>query len=272
MIAVMKRMLKTVFLAITLLLISVAPTAGLARADSPSPSASDAVIAYCFKVVSSKIRNQVCTTDTSTQARNVASWHCEGKSVNDNSAANCVESKAESYIATAAKGATTKAKFDSNLKAVFKKVGGNPNKGDPLLDVAKSPETVSCSPTDGLCSDCQNGGNGDNASGKSGGCVVCDNGTCQDPAANPQANCGVNACDLVQKYVNPTINLLSVLVGLLAIASIIIGGIQYTMSEGDPQKAGRAKNRITSTIVALVIYFFLYAGLQFVVPGGVFRH
>jgi len=57
----------------------------------------------------------------------------------------------------------------------------------------------------------------------------------------------------------------------VAVISIILGGIQYSASEGDPQKASQAKSRITKTVFAIVSYFFLYAFLQFIVPGGVFN-
>ena len=56
--------------------------------------------------------------------------------------------------------------------------------------------------------------------------------------------------------------------GLIAVISIILGGIQYSASEGDPQKASKAKNRIVNTIFAIFAYALLYGFLQFLVPGG----
>lgn len=93
------------------------------------------------------------------------------------------------------------------------------------------------------------------------------NGTCPDAAIK----CTNNQCDLVGKYLNPTINLLSAIFGTVAAMSIIIGGINFSTSEGDPQKAAKAKSRITNTIIAVVAYLFLYAFLQFLVPGGLFN-
>lgn len=86
-----------------------------------------------------------------------------------------------------------------------------------------------------------------------------------------ESSCNQQGCDLISKYLNPLINLLSVIFGLVAVISIILGGIQYSASEGDPQKASQAKSRITKTVFAIVSYFFLYAFLQFIVPGGVFN-
>jgi len=76
---------------------------------------------------------------------------------------------------------------------------------------------------------------------------------------------------LIAKYINPLITLLSALVGLVVTISIVIGGIQYSSSAGDPQAATAAKNRIRNAIIALVAFIFLYAFLQFLVPGGIFR-
>ena len=75
-------------------------------------------------------------------------------------------------------------------------------------------------------------------------------------------------CDLIGLYINPAINLLSAIFGLIAVISLILGGIQFSTSEGDPQKASKAKNRISNTVVAIFAYAVLYGFLQFLVPGG----
>lgn len=71
-------------------------------------------------------------------------------------------------------------------------------------------------------------------------------------------------------YVRLAINVLSAGVGVLAVIMLIIGGIQYSSAGGDPQKVKAAKNRITNVIIGLIAYFFLFAFLQWVVPGGFF--
>lgn len=75
-------------------------------------------------------------------------------------------------------------------------------------------------------------------------------------------------CDLVTKYLNPFINFMAAFVGVAVVISLIIGGIQYSSSAGDPQKVGAAKNRIRNAIIALVTFLFLYALLNFLIPGG----
>lgn len=78
----------------------------------------------------------------------------------------------------------------------------------------------------------------------------------------------VSQCDLIVKYIDPLIQFLSALVGVAVVGSIIIGGIQYSSSGGDPQKAAAAKNRIRDAIIALVTFIALYALLNFLIPGG----
>ncbi len=79
-----------------------------------------------------------------------------------------------------------------------------------------------------------------------------------------------NNCDLVKLYVNPFIKVLTLLVGLVVAASLIMGAVQYTASNGDAQKVAAAKSRISNTLLAFFAYAFLYAFLNFLVPGGIF--
>ncbi|MDQ3064754.1 MAG: pilin [bacterium] len=86
---------------------------------------------------------------------------------------------------------------------------------------------------------------------------------CSDPGGLNSGNCGII------RYLVLFINVLSALVGLVVIASIIIGGIQYTASGSDPQKVAAAKDRIRNAIIALIFFIFTYSFLNYLVPGGV---
>jgi hypothetical protein len=89
--------------------------------------------------------------------------------------------------------------------------------------------------------------------------------------ASADTTCTKSSCDLIAKYINPSINILSVLFGLIVVISIILGAIQFITSEGDPQKASRAKDRITNTLLAFFAYVLMYGFLQFLIPGGIFQ-
>jgi hypothetical protein len=111
------------------------------------------------------------------------------------------------------------------------------------------------------------------------GTVVCadgvtpapNNDVSQCPAdAQDQGNCAkISNCDLITTYINPFVRLLSAIVGVAVVISIVIGGIQYSSSGGDSSKVTAAKNRIRNSIVALVTYIFLFALLNFLIPGGI---
>lgn len=75
-------------------------------------------------------------------------------------------------------------------------------------------------------------------------------------------------CDLVELYLNPIINGLAILVGIVVVISMVIGGIQYITSADQPQAATAARHRIMNAVFALICFIFLYAFLQWVVPGG----
>ena len=133
--------------------------------------------------------------------------------------------------------------------------------GSSSTSSTSAPSNLNCSktPTDGRCATCQTNQND---------CVQCTNG-CGDSAVT--ASCNHDGCDLVGKFLNPLIKLLSAAVGVVVVLSIIYGAIQYSSSAGDPQKAAKARGHITKTVLALVAYIFFFAFLQFIVPGGVIR-
>ncbi len=86
---------------------------------------------------------------------------------------------------------------------------------------------------------------------------------CNDSATLTKDNCAII------KYIVILIQVLSVIVGVVVVTVIIIGGIQYSASADDPQAVAAAKKRIINAIIAIVLYFFGFALLQFLVPGGI---
>ena len=94
----------------------------------------------------------------------------------------------------------------------------------------------------------------------SAGIIEGDGKTCCPPG-------GTSSC-LFAKYVNPLITLLSAAVGVVVVVAIIVGGIEYSSSAGDPQKAASGKQHIMNALLGLLAYALLYAFLQFIIPGG----
>lgn len=73
----------------------------------------------------------------------------------------------------------------------------------------------------------------------------------------------------LKTYVNPFIKFFAGVVGVFVVISMIIGGIQYATSADDPSKVNAAKQRIMNAVIGLLAFLFLFAFLQWVVPGGV---
>lgn len=77
---------------------------------------------------------------------------------------------------------------------------------------------------------------------------------------------------------NPVLDMLFALlrfvtagVGIVVTGSIIWAGIQYSISRGDPHGTEAALKRISNAVIALLMYIFAFAILNFLVPGGLFR-
>lgn len=57
--------------------------------------------------------------------------------------------------------------------------------------------------------------------------------------------------------------------GAVAILMVVIGGFQYVISSGDPQKTARAKDTILYSLIGLVVVIFAQVIVTFVI-GKVF--
>jgi len=141
--------------------------------------------------------------------------------------------------------------------------------GPDLSSGQKAPKPSSCPFAAPTSSSSGSGAGGGITSNSCGGYSV--NPSSQCPVSNisdPATKCDQNTCDIVKKYVNPAVNLLAALVGIIVVIGVIAGGIQYSTSGSDPQKAMKAKARVTNAIVALIAFTFLYGFLQWLLPGG----
>lgn len=74
----------------------------------------------------------------------------------------------------------------------------------------------------------------------------------------------------IVKDINLIVNFLSVGVGVVVIAMLILGGIQYSIAGANPEAVSKAKQRIINALIALVAYLFIFAFLQWLIPGGIF--
>lgn len=74
----------------------------------------------------------------------------------------------------------------------------------------------------------------------------------------------------IVKDINTIVNFLSAGVGIIVAIVIIVGGIQYSMAGDNAQAVSAAKQRIINGLIALLAFLFMFAFLQWLVPGGAF--
>jgi hypothetical protein len=70
---------------------------------------------------------------------------------------------------------------------------------------------------------------------------------------------------------NKIVGFLSAVAGIAIIATIIIGGIQYSMAGGNAQEITKAKQRIINALIAFVFFLFAVAIVNWLIPGGIFE-
>ena len=77
---------------------------------------------------------------------------------------------------------------------------------------------------------------------------------------------GGNENDLLAT-VKTIINVIIGVVGFVAVVVIILGGVQYTTSAGDPGKVKKAKDTILYGIIGLVVAILAFAIVNFVLSS-----
>lgn len=88
-----------------------------------------------------------------------------------------------------------------------------------------------------------------------GGCSGSNSSVCKDASGGSKAG----------SLVKNVINLLLFVLGIIAVIMIVVGGIRYTTSDGDPGKTKSARDTILYSVVGLVVAMLAYAIVNFVV-------
>src|SRR5206468_3901288 len=113
------------------------------------------------------------------------------------------------------------------------------------------------------------------------GTAIADPNPCDSPNKGDPVCCGKGATAYMPSFslgcqakgnaildlLFAVIRFLSVGAGLVIIASLVYAGIQYSASAGDPNAHATAVKRIRANVVALLIFVFAYAIVNYLVPG-----
>jgi cytochrome bd-type quinol oxidase subunit 2 len=75
------------------------------------------------------------------------------------------------------------------------------------------------------------------------------------------------ALDELYGYATSLVEILSLLIGVVLVGSTIFAGIQYITAGGDSGKVQKAKGRLASNVLVLVLYIFSAAILNWILPG-----
>lgn len=66
------------------------------------------------------------------------------------------------------------------------------------------------------------------------------------------------------------LNILTAGVGIAAVGGIVYASILYTSAQDEASKVKEAKDIIRNVAIGIVAYGFMYMGLNFLIPGGIF--
>jgi Type IV secretion system pilin len=120
---------------------------------------------------------------------------------------------------------------------------------------------------DGVCA--EPGGSDPGASDPGGESIPEATGPVSDCKVDAGAEVSAGNCQIIG-LLNTAFSLVSGAITLAVIGNIIYAGIQYSMAQGDPSAASKAKNRIRGAVIAFFMYMAVYAFIQWLIPGGVF--
>ena len=77
----------------------------------------------------------------------------------------------------------------------------------------------------------------------------------------------VGATDNLDSLIQKIINAVLTIIGIVAVVMIILGGVNYATSQGDPSKVKKAKDTILYGIIGLVIVIMAFAIVNFVLDS-----
>ena len=92
-------------------------------------------------------------------------------------------------------------------------------------------------------------------------------GRCSKGQVEINNNAGTGGA--IIEYLKAFLFVLNGLVGGIIVLVLVLAGVQYITSAGDPGRIKNAKGRVQAAMTGLVLYLMMYAILNFLIPGGV---
>ncbi|MBP9827259.1 hypothetical protein KBC99_02145 [Candidatus Saccharibacteria bacterium] len=89
---------------------------------------------------------------------------------------------------------------------------------------------------------------------------------CGDPSGGLDAGLNCNTSPVTaQAGITQVINILLYIVGISSVIVIIVAGMLYVFSAGNPQSTSRAKDAILYAVIGVVVSILAYAIVNFVI-------
>ena len=83
-------------------------------------------------------------------------------------------------------------------------------------------------------------------------------------------SCEGEGSTAIINIIKQVIKILTAGVLVAAVGAVIYGAFLYTTSEGSPDKIKKAREVWTNTVIGIIMFAFMVAITNFIIPGGVF--
>lgn len=75
----------------------------------------------------------------------------------------------------------------------------------------------------------------------------------------------------ISYWIRTAVNVLVVISLVGAVFMVVLAGLEYITSDGSPEKTKSARDKIFNVVIGLLVLAFMYAFLQWLIPGGAFN-
>lgn len=84
-------------------------------------------------------------------------------------------------------------------------------------------------------------------------------------------SCEGEGSTAIINIIKQVIKILTAGVGVATFGAVVYGAFLYTTSEGSPDKVKKAREVWMNTVIGLLMFAFMVAITNFIIPGGVFN-
>lgn len=224
---------------------------GRVHAETPTPNP---ILDYCFKVAPTSAAKDACNADTAKRVRNVATYQCEDKDVKSGAADKCVTDTAKDYFKIAANSKPKPKTAKAFKKSINSTIAG---KGNPNTASTKLQQSINA------------------ASAES--CPQQSSDFLGFKAWYHYLKVSDSGCDIVSFQLLPTdskpsdvplvmlaiIDDLLRIGGLVAVGYVLLGGIKYITSQGDPEGIAKAQGTVINALLGLSVSIIAVAFVAF---------